>query len=480
MKVGTDGVLIGAWAGLRPGDRQILDIGTGTGLIALMLAQRTEGFGTEDDAAAHPAAPAIRPPLSSGPQPEPDRHSLRTDDTAVPGNRSAACATGAANDTGRAVQAAIPTEQPFPAANGATGRTEESIVDQTADRAPRDTADGTADRTADDAADRTTDRATRGTADRTATQIADGTADRMARDTANKTADRTADTTTNWTGGQTPRDTTDQIADGTADRTTDRAPHDTADETADRTADNAADRTADTPTNWTGGQTPRDTTDQIADGTADRTTDRAPHDTADETADRTADNAADRTADRTADRAIRGVRITGIDIGDVSQARENAAASPWGDRVEFVRCPVQAFRPDRRYDLIISNPPFFVDSLTSPDAGRPTARHAVELPFEALRDAVVRLLTEEGRFAVVLPSDEAARFERICRGTLFASRRTAVRTTPRKAPKRMLLEFVRQDPDHEIPTGELTIGTGAHETYTPEYRALTGDFYLKF
>ena len=376
MKVGTDGVLIGAWAGLRPGDRQILDIGTGTGLIALMLAQRTEGFGTEDDAAAHPAAPAIRPPLSSGPQPEPDRHSLRTDDTAVPGNRSAACATGAANDTGRAVQAAIPTEQPFPAADGATGRPEERIVD----------------RTADDAADRTTDRATRGTAD--------------------ETADRT--------GGQAPRHTANE----TADRTTDRAPRDTADETADRTADNAADRTA--------------------------------------------------------DRAIRGVRITGIDIGDVSQACENAAASPWGDRVEFVRCPVQAFRPDRRYDLIVSNPPFFVDSLTSPDAERTTARHAVKLPFEALRDAVVRLLTEEGRFAVVLPSDEAARFERICRGALFASRRTAVRTTPRKAPKRMLLEFVRQAPDREIPTGELTIGTGAHETYTPEYRALTGDFYLKF
>lgn len=222
------------------------------------------------------------------------------------------------------------------------------------------------------------------------------------------------------------------------------------------TANKTADRTADTTTNWTGGQTPRGT--------------------ADETADRTADNAADRTADR----AIRGVRITGIDIGDVSQACENAAASPWGDRVEFVRCPVQAFRPDRRYDLIVSNPPFFVDSLTSPDAERTTARHAVELPFEALRDAVVRLLTEEGRFAVVLPSDEAARFERICRGALFASRRTAVRTTPRKAPKRMLLEFVRQAPDREIPTGELTIGTGAHETYTPEYRALTGDFYLKF
>ena len=41
MKVGTDGVLLGAWAEVRPGDRRMLDVGTGTGLIALMLAQRS-------------------------------------------------------------------------------------------------------------------------------------------------------------------------------------------------------------------------------------------------------------------------------------------------------------------------------------------------------------------------------------------------------------------------------------------------------
>ena len=44
MKVGTDGVLLGAWAAVRPQDRRMLDIGTGTGLIALMLAQRAEGW----------------------------------------------------------------------------------------------------------------------------------------------------------------------------------------------------------------------------------------------------------------------------------------------------------------------------------------------------------------------------------------------------------------------------------------------------
>ena len=113
---------------------------------------------------------------------------------------------------------------------------------------------------------------------------------------------------------------------------------------------------------------------------------------------------------------VPGARITGVDVEDISQARENADASPWGDRVAFERCPVQEFAAPETFDLIVSNPPFFVDSLTCPDAGRTTARHAVRLPFGDLRDAVVRLLSDEGRFAVVLPADEAARFIGICRG----------------------------------------------------------------
>ena len=78
-------------------------------------------------------------------------------------------------------------------------------------------------------------------------------------------------------------------------------------------------------------------------------------------------------AQRTA--ALPGVRITGVDVDDVSQACENAAASPWAARVEFVQCPVQEYRPGERFDRIVSNPPYFVDSLTCPDAGRTTASH---------------------------------------------------------------------------------------------------------
>ena len=52
--------------------------------------------------------------------------------------------------------------------------------------------------------------------------------------------------------------------------------------------------------------------------------------------------------------------ITGVDVEEVSQARENAAASPWGGRVAFVQCPVQEFAPDERFDLIVSNPPYSI------------------------------------------------------------------------------------------------------------------------
>lgn len=180
-------------------------------------------------------------------------------------------------------------------------------------------------------------------------------------------------------------------------------------------------------------------------------------------------------------------RITGVDIGDVREARENADASPWGGRIAFFQCPVQAFETPDRFDLIVSNPPFFTDSLTCPDEDRTAARHAVHLPFDELCAAVLRLLAPAGRFAVILPASEAGRLLAASAGRLALSRRTDVRTTPRRPAKRVLMELVRAD---QTPTctgapscaerSELIVGTGEHECYTAEYRALTRDFYLKF
>lgn len=172
--------------------------------------------------------------------------------------------------------------------------------------------------------------------------------------------------------------------------------------------------------------------------------------------------------------------IWGVDIDPVEEACKNGAQSPWNDRLHFVQQPVQEFEAEP-FDLILSNPPFFVESLQCPDRGRTMARHAVALPFEALRDAVARLLKKEGRFALVLPIVEAERFERMAEGVLRVVHRTYVRTTPRHPAKRCLMEFVHADSKAEPqPDDELMIGTGEHETYTEEYRSLTRDFYLKF
>lgn len=172
--------------------------------------------------------------------------------------------------------------------------------------------------------------------------------------------------------------------------------------------------------------------------------------------------------------------ILGVDIDSIEEARLNADLSAWGSRIHLQQTPVQEFQA-APFDLILSNPPFFVESLRCPDRGRTMARHAVALPFAELRDAVVRLLKPEGRFALVLPIVEAERFVALAAEVLRPIRRTEVRTTPRHPAKRVLLEMVHAASEQAVePMTELMIGTGEHETYTDEYRALTGDFYLKF
>lgn len=173
-------------------------------------------------------------------------------------------------------------------------------------------------------------------------------------------------------------------------------------------------------------------------------------------------------------------RITAVDIdGECARrAAGNFAASPWGDRLEAVQADIRDFAPGHTFDHIITNPPYFSSSLLPPDSGRRLARHCVALPFADLAAAFDRLLAPCGRVSMILPADAADAFVGICRGTLSLSRRCDVRTTPRSAVRRSMLEFGRgycAQPRHEL----LVIQT-APETFTEEYRTLTRDFYLKF
>ena len=174
-----------------------------------------------------------------------------------------------------------------------------------------------------------------------------------------------------------------------------------------------------------------------------------------------------------------------IDEGAVRQAQQNVAQSPFSGRVEVLRKSVQEFDGvngfngrDGSYDAIISNPPFFIDSLAAPDEQRNMARHTQTLTYAELMQAAYRLLSDDGELSVVVPFDYRQRMEdeAIFVGFFpaifvgfFPSRVCAVKTTEKKPAKRYLLAFRK----HPCPCEKelLTIGSEA-------YRQLTQDFYL--
>ena len=186
--------------------------------------------------------------------------------------------------------------------------------------------------------------------------------------------------------------------------------------------------------------------------------------------------------------------VVGVDIDScaVEQARENVAASPFRN-IDIIEADATTFTPSlnghnsNAFDAIVSNPPYFVDSLESPDGHRTMARHASSLSYRDLMLSVKRLLADDGEFSVVIPFDSKPRLEsEAALAGFFKSRECAVKTTPHKQPRRYLLAF-RKHPcakpsvsPSQTATFELTEGIieTAPGQRSPWYQELTKDFYL--
>ena len=171
------------------------------------------------------------------------------------------------------------------------------------------------------------------------------------------------------------------------------------------------------------------------------------------------------------------VQAVEIDQAAARRARANFDMSPWAERLQVVQTAVQEFRCDEPYDLIISNPPYFIDSLLSPDGRRSTARHTADLSFEELDAAVCRMLGDDGRFAIVLPTEEFARYYALSR--LHLVRKCEVRFVEGGRVRRIMAEFARESRG-VVMAEDLAIESLVRGEFTAEYRALTKDFYLKF
>lgn len=169
-----------------------------------------------------------------------------------------------------------------------------------------------------------------------------------------------------------------------------------------------------------------------------------------------------------------------IDVAAAEQASENVSESIFKDRIHVLNISLQEYVKGcgRQFDFIISNPPYFKDSLKSPKGGRTMARHTDSLSFEELLEGVGRLLSDEGTFAMILPFQEKERFiELASRVGLFPKRLLDVCPTPDVQPKRFLAEFSKKKQDVEQHI--LVIESEGRHQYSEEYKRLTADFYLR-
>lgn len=169
-----------------------------------------------------------------------------------------------------------------------------------------------------------------------------------------------------------------------------------------------------------------------------------------------------------------------IDHNAALQACNNASCSPFASRIGIVETSIQNFEVygTQLFDSIVSNPPFFTDSLKNPDSQRATARHADTLPYRDLFTAVKRLLAEDGEFSAIIPSDCLTSFiAEAYLAHLVPIRRLAIRTTPRKQPKRHLVSFGHTSSASNA-TNEEQCLMNPDGSQSEWYINLTSDFYL--
>ena len=169
-----------------------------------------------------------------------------------------------------------------------------------------------------------------------------------------------------------------------------------------------------------------------------------------------------------------------IDEEAYEQAVDNFENSPWHDRLFCFHAGLDEFieEPEDEYDLIVSNPPFYTQDYKSDNHQRDLARFEDAMPFEDLIEAADLLLSENGILAVIIPFKEEQKFLALANEfDLFPIKITRVKGTPTSDIKRSLLAFSRNE-SNNLTIDELVIETARH-IYTPEYIALTKEFYLK-
>lgn len=181
-----------------------------------------------------------------------------------------------------------------------------------------------------------------------------------------------------------------------------------------------------------------------------------------------------------AQRGAQSIDAIDIDQEAYLQALDNVTRSPWSESIHVFRSSFQEWAEscEKGYDTIISNPPYFSQSLHSPDAARNLTRHNDMLPFEDIIAGLSLCLNPGGTFSAIFPLSEGTKFiSNAAEAGLFCRRFVSIASRPGSPTKRILCELRHEGGDSEV--GQISIHA-PDGSFSQEYRRLTSDFYLAF
>ncbi len=170
------------------------------------------------------------------------------------------------------------------------------------------------------------------------------------------------------------------------------------------------------------------------------------------------------------------IKITALDIDfeSIEEAIQNFTNSPWKDRIEGVLGDFLDFSTTEKFDLIVSNPPYFENGLLNESKRKASTRHEASLPLIHLFEKSMNLLTEKGVFVLIIPAQSAQKWiDNALKMNLFCFKEITI-FGKSNLPKRSILFFSKEN--KEIIREELII-RNSDNTYTEEYKRLTIDFH---
>ena len=167
-----------------------------------------------------------------------------------------------------------------------------------------------------------------------------------------------------------------------------------------------------------------------------------------------------------------------IDEGAYQQSTDNFLRAPWAHRLRVHHTSIQLYNPSGKYDLIVSNPPFYKNSLQSPEAKRNVALHSASLNLEELLSRASDLLDSDGEFAVLLPPARVSVLEELAAAYgLVILRKCGVRQTPSHSLFRYMYLFTRNNSEKNGLIDEIII-KDSEGNYTARFYELLKDYYL--